>query len=66
MNKIYEIQGLASARLIFNYQGTQVTAHFQGGNRHLGRNARLVTDNIIVQQAIEHDSRFGTSIKRIG
>ena len=65
MNRIYEIKGLAAARLIFNYQGTQVTAYFQGGNRQLGRNARLVTSNILVQQAIEHDPRFGNTIIRV-
>jgi len=65
MTQIYEIKGLASARLIFHYQGAQVVAHFQGGNRHLGRNARLVTDNPLVQQAIEHDPRYNQSIFRV-
>ena len=65
MNKIYEIKGLASARLIFNYQGVQITAHFHGGNWYLGRNARFVTSNILVQQAIEHDPRFGNTIIRV-
>ena len=66
MKKMYEINGLNAARLVFNYRGSQIVANFQGGNRQLGRNARLVTSNILVQEAIEHDPRFGTSIRQVG
>lgn len=65
MKKIYEAVGLNSARFVFRHQGSVVTAHFVGGNKTLGRHARLVTENPIVQAAIENDSRYGTNIKGI-
>ena len=53
MKKIYEAVGLNSARFVFRHQGSVVTAHFVGGNKTLGRHARLVTENPIVQAAID-------------
>lgn len=37
--------------------------NFINGNRLLGRNAELATSNRFVQDAIEHDRRFGTAIR---
>ncbi len=64
MKRRYEAIGLNTARLVFHYQGVNVTARFEGGNNILGRNAVLETSNPIVQAAIEHDPRFGKMIKR--
>lgn len=62
MKTMYETPGLNSARFIFNYRGVKITANFLGGNKTLGRPAHLVTDNPIVQAAIEADPRFGKII----
>ena len=62
MKTMYELPGLNSARFIFNYRGVKVTANFIGGNKTLGIPARLVTDNPIVQAAIEADPKFNKII----
>lgn len=63
MLKIYEAVGQNSARLCTTWCGTLLELNFINGNRLLGRNAELATSNRFVQDAIEHDRRFGTAIR---
>lgn len=63
MLKIYEAVKQNSARLCTTWCGTLLELHFINGNQLLGRNAELVTSNRFVQDAIEHDKRFGTAIR---
>lgn len=47
------------------YCGTRVSMEFKGGNFINGKNALLRTNNPFVQDAIENDCRFGTSIRLV-
>lgn len=47
------------------YCGTRVSMEFKGGNFVNGKNALLRTGNPFVQDAIENDARFGTSIRLV-
>lgn len=47
------------------YCGTRVSMEFKGGNFINGKNALLRTSNPFVQDAIENDCRFGTSIRLV-
>lgn len=63
MIKIYEAVKQNSARLCTTWCGTLLELNFINGNQLLGRNAELTTSNKFVQDAIEHDRRFGTAIR---
>jgi hypothetical protein len=62
MRKVYEAKGKDSCRVKLNYCGVGVTINFVNGTVLNGKNAQYITDNQFVQDAIEHDSRFGTFI----
>lgn len=63
MIKVYEAIKQNSARLCTTYCGILLELNFVNGNQILGRNAELMTNNRFVQDAIEHDKRFGLSIR---
>lgn len=63
ITKIYELVGKDNCMLRTVYCGTRVSMEFKGGNFINGKNALLRTSNPFVQDAIENDSRFGTSIR---
>lgn len=63
MKKVYTIEQ-NEAYLTFNLGKLVVRAHFEGGNMAaFGITARCVTDNPLVQAAIENDVRFGKAIQ---
>lgn len=59
MVKVYELARYDAMTVRINYLGQTVIANFRGGNR-LNTHAKLTTADIFVQDAIEHDRRFGT------
>lgn len=63
MIKVYEVIRMNSARLITTYFGVKVELNFKNGNLLRGVNANLVTNDRFVQDAIEHDQRFGATIR---
>lgn len=63
MIKVYEAIKQNSARLCTTYCGILVELNFVNGNQILGRNAELHTNNKFVQDAIEHDRRFGLTLR---
>lgn len=65
ITKIYELVGKDNCMLRTVYCGTRVSMEFKGGNFINGKNALLRTSNPFVQDAIENDCRFGTSIRLV-
>lgn len=65
ITKTYELVGKDNCMLRTVYCGTRVSMEFKGGNFINGKNALLRTSNPFVQDAIEHDSRFGSSIRLV-
>lgn len=63
MIKVYEAIKQNSALLCTTYCGILLKLNFVNGNQILGRNAELRTNNRFVQDAIEHDPRFGLAIR---
>lgn len=63
MIKIYEAIKQNSARLVTTWCNVAVTLNFVDGNVYQGKGAQLVTNDRFVQDAIEHDPRFGVTIK---
>lgn len=59
MLKIYEISRFDAMTLRISYCGQVIMASFKGGDQRRNR-ARLVTDSLFVQDALEHDPRFGS------
>lgn len=56
--KVYELSRYDAMTLRVPYLGQVVMAHFKGGVNARVR-ARLTTANVFVQDALEHDSRYG-------
>ena len=57
MIKVYEVNRFDGLQLALNWLGQTVHVEFKGGDaRH---RAKLVTSNLFVQDALEHDARFG-------
>ena len=65
ITKTYELVGKDNCMLRTIYCGTRVSMEFKGGNFINGKNALLRTSNPFVQDAIENDCRFGTSIRLV-
>ena len=65
ITKTYELVGKDNCMLRTIYCGTRVSMEFKGGNFINGKNASLRTSNPFVQDAIENDCRFGTSIRLV-
>lgn len=63
MIKVYEAIRLNSARLITQYLNVSIELNFINGNTLQGKNAELITNNKFIQDAIEHDSRYGVTIR---
>ena len=59
MLKIYELSRFDAMTLRISYCGQVIRASFKGGDQRRNR-ARLVTDSLFVQDALEHDPRFGS------
>lgn len=59
MLKIYELSRFYAMTLRISYCGQVIMASFKGGDQRRNR-ARLVTDSLFVQDALEHDPRFGS------
>ncbi len=59
MLKIYELSRFDAMTIRVPYLGQVVMATFKGGDQRRNR-ARLVTDNLFVQDALERDPRFGS------
>jgi len=58
MTKIYEIQGKDRCRINLNYCGVKIVAEFKtvsGGQLR----SRIVTRDRFIQDALEHDIRYG-------
>lgn len=62
MAKVYGMRGVTEAVVYF--AGGKIKATFKGGiaDRAYNTPAKLITDNPVVQAAIENDSRFGNTI----
>ena len=54
MLKIYELSRFDAMTLRISYCGQVIMASFKGGDQRRNR-ARLVTDSLFVQDALEHD-----------
>lgn len=63
MRKIYTLENMTAGRYSTVYCGVKVNFEFKGGNPGAGLKARLETDNLFAQDAIEHDPRFGQDFK---
>lgn len=63
MLKIYECIGKQCAVLHFRYFGIDTKVEFANGNTARGRGAEYSTRDRFIQDAIENDSRFGSSIQ---
>ena len=59
MLKIYELSRFDAMTLRISYCGQVIMASFKVGDQRRNR-ARLVTDSLFVQDALEHDPRFGS------
>ena len=59
MLKIYELSRFDAMTIRVDYCGQVIMASFKGGDQRRNR-ARLVTDNLFVQDALERDPRFGS------
>ena len=59
MLKIYELSRFDAMTLRISYCGQVIMASFKGGDQRRNR-ARLVTESLFVQDALEHDPRFGS------
>ena len=59
MLKIYALSRFDAMTLRISYCGQVIMASFKGGDQRRNR-ARLVTDSLFVQDALEHDPRFGS------
>lgn len=59
MLKIYELSRFDAMTIRISYCGQVIMASFKGGDQRRNR-ARLVTDSLFVQDALEHDPRFGS------
>ena len=58
MVKVYEMARYDAMTIRINYLGQTVIANFKGGNR-LTTHAKLTTANTFIQDALEHDYRYG-------
>lgn len=58
MIKVYELARYDAMTLRIMYLGQEIQAQFKGGNNR-DKKARLITASVFVQDAIEHDPRFG-------
>lgn len=63
MIKVYEALRMNAARLFTTFMGVKIELNFKNGNLLRGVNANLVTSDRFVQDAIEHDNRFGVTIR---
>lgn len=64
MRKIYILDnGMTAGKMSTTYCGVKVNMEFGGGNPAAGIKAKLETENLFVQDAIEHDACFGRDIK---
>lgn len=66
MIKDYEFVGKQCAVLHLKYFGIDLKVEFTNGNTARQRGAEFSTNDRFVQDAIEHDSRFGSVIKLRG
>lgn len=56
--KVYEVQRYDGLQIRLNWCGVNVEVEFKGGDtRH---RAKFITPNLFIQDALEHDNRFGT------
>lgn len=58
MVKVYEMSRFDAMTIRVNYLGQTIVANFKGGNR-LTTRAKLTTADVFVQDALEHDPRYG-------
>lgn len=58
MVKVYELSRYDAMTVRINYLGQTIIANFKGGNR-LTTRAKLTTADAFIQDAIEHDPRYG-------
>ena len=58
VKKVYELMGMDSCFISFTYCRMNVSVNFTGGNTANHLNARYITDNPFIQDAIENDKRF--------
>lgn len=64
MRKIYILDnGMTAGKISTTYCGVKVNMEFSGGNPAAGIKAKLETDSLFVQDAIEHDACYGRDIK---
>lgn len=61
--KIYKLVGMDACLMKTVYCGVTVNMEFKSGNHMNGKHAVLITKNPFVQDAIEHDARFGSVFK---
>mgnify|MGYP000325904270 CR=1 FL=1 len=59
MIKIYEMARFDAMTIRLHYCGQTIMATFKGGDQRRTR-ARLTTDSLFIQDALEHDPRFNT------
>lgn len=64
MVKVYEMARYDAMTLQVNYCGQTIVVTFKGGNR-LTTRAKFTTASVFVQDAIEHDPRYGTMFKLV-
>ncbi len=64
MVKVYELARYDAMSLRVAYLGQTIIANFRGGNR-LTTHAKLTTADIFIQDALEHDPRFGTLFRLV-
>lgn len=58
MVKVYELTRFDGMQIKLNWCGQTVTAEFKGGG--VRNRAKILTSNLFVQDALEHDPRFGS------
>ena len=54
---------MTAGKISTTYCGVKVNMEFSGGNPAAGIKAKLETDSLFVQDAIEHDACYGRDIK---
>ena len=65
MTKIYEIAGFNECKTQTVFCGVKVNLNFINGNMVQNKSARLITDNVFAQDAIEHDIRFEQGVIKL-
>ncbi len=64
MTKVYYLAGMSAGKLKTTYCGVEITLNFRNGQgTRTSESARLCTSEPFIQDAIEHDSRFGHAIR---